>query len=43
MKIYNLDEDTLLDETEGSTHAEGMEVQLNPQCPPNHKLCCCYF
>ncbi|XP_046651849.1 RISC-loading complex subunit tarbp2-like [Daphnia pulicaria] len=25
MKIYNLDEDTLLDETEGSTHAEGME------------------
>jgi|LakMenEpi03Aug12_release.lakeMendotaPanAssembly.Ray.scaffolds.fasta_scaffold448516_2 hypothetical protein len=33
MKIYNLDEDTLLDETEGSTQTEGMEVQQNPQCP----------
>ena len=25
MKIYNLDEDTLLDEAEGSTQTEGMD------------------
>ena len=41
MKIYNLDEDTLLEETEGSTQAEGMEVQLNPQCPQITN-CYCY-
>lgn len=26
MKIYNLDEDTLLDEAEGSTQTEGMDA-----------------